>query len=280
MKRLLRAISRMLALALPLSGACQYCVPTTAVPYAASMPGLTLVQVNSLMRTSQDIENYPYNSYVNTEQSVTVTRGESYPITLGFTIDAQISPHMNLRIWVDLNHDGQLDDPGETLYTVDHVSQTQNNTITIPATAMTGPTRMRITAKMCSHGGHSLPTPCDMPADILGYHGEIEDYEMNIVDEVGIGEHDGALSDLMILPNPSSGAFRVEYALKEAGPVSIDVLDLSGRVAASLLTASEQSPGDHVLTVDQEQAVLPQGSYLLRISMKDDVRILKLAIER
>ena len=279
MRSTLRALSRTLALALPLHGACQYCVPTTAVPYAASMPGLTLVQVGNLMRTSQDIENYPNNSYVNTGQSVTVAKGESTPITLSFTIDALISPHMNLRIWVDLNHDGQLDDPGETLYSVDHVATTQISTITVPATAMTGPTRMRVTAKMCSHGGHSLPTPCDLPADILGYHGEIEDYEMNIVNEVGVDEH-SLLSDLTLFPNPSTGDFRLEYGLKEAGPVSIDVLDLSGRVAARLLTASEQSPGDQVVVVGADQALLPQGLYLLRISMKNEVRVLKLAIER
>lgn len=104
-----------LLLAVPFRGLGQYCIPQTALPYAPSMPGLTLVQLNTIVRPSQDLEHYPDNNYTNTGLSTTLVKGESYPVTLGFTIDAGISPHMNLRLWVDLNHDGQLDDPGETL---------------------------------------------------------------------------------------------------------------------------------------------------------------------
>lgn len=223
-----------------------WCEPSTAVPYGPNMPGITQFGCNTINRTSADIENYPNNSYVLTGLGTTLARGATYPITMGFTIDAPISPHMNLRIWIDFNHDGQLDDVGETLLSVDHTAgPTYSGPISIPASAPLGATRMRVTAKMCSHGGHSLPTPCDFPADPLGYHGEIEDYTVTIAAAVGI-EEQAAPTRFALIPGADAVTFLLE--LEAASRARLELIDATGRV----LEGSAElhvSQGEHRVTL-------------------------------
>lgn len=214
--------------------AAQWCVPTTATPYATTMPGVTQFELNTINRTSTDIENYPNNSYVNSGLTTTLEKGETYAVTVGFTIDDVIFPgsHMNLRVWVDLNHDGQLDDAGETLLSVNEQSgPTFTGTITVPTNALTGDTRLRVTAKMCSHTGHIVPTPCDMPADPLGYHGELEDYTVEIVDAVGIAEN-RVVEQLAIVAD--GDALQLITDLPQGGEARLEVMDASGRAVASV----------------------------------------------
>ena len=253
------------------SGRAQWCVPTTAIPYAASMPGIVHFTCNTIDRTSADIENFPFNSYVNTGLGTTLVKGLTYPVEIGFTLDAAIAPHMNLRVWIDLNHDGQLDDPGETLLSVDHnAGPTYAGTITVPATAMSGATRLRVTAKMCSHGGHILPTPCDMPQDPLGYHGEIEDYDVTLTDEVGIDEAGGSIGGAVLVPMPFESGSELVLNMLAPSPVDLEVLDAAGRVISServlLVTGSQRIP---LRSVSQ----LETGNYVLRLRAEDGVRV-------
>ncbi|MBK8340027.1 MAG: hypothetical protein IPK99_08540 [Flavobacteriales bacterium] len=236
----------------------QWCVPTTAVPYAPTMPGITQVVCNTIDRTSVDIEDFS-NSYVNTGMSTVLQKGNTYPVTIAFTIDEQISPHMNLRIWVDFNHDGQLDDVGETLLSVDHLSgPVYNGQITIPNNALTGSTRMRVTAKMCSHGFHTLPTPCDLPPDPFGYHGEIEDYDVEIVDAVGVPEVQWATGVYVFADDAVTV---LHFSLVSEGEVRAEIHDASGR---QLLvgTAQHMAQGEQRLALP---ALPDRGAYSVRL---------------
>jgi GEVED domain len=237
-----------------ITASAQWCEPTSAIPYAASMPGITFFSCNTITRASTDIEDYPNNSYVNTGMSTTLQRGSTYAVTIGFTVDQPISPHMNLRIWIDMNQDGQLDDNGETLLSVDHLAgPIYNGTITVPMIGVAGTTRMRVTAKMCSHGGHTLPTPCDFPVDPLGYHGEIEDYTAVITDVVGIDEI-ALVSRFAVVPEGASAAF--VFTLNSGATVALNLVDASGRVLQTT-TPQNVAPGEHrmLLPVPSERGL-------------------------
>jgi hypothetical protein len=83
-----------------------------------------------------------------------------------------------------------------------HAPGTYTGTFTVPATAVPGTTLMRITAKMSDLGGHTLPTPCDLPnPDPLGYHGETEDYTVNIINTTGIQLLQNQTSALSVFPS-------------------------------------------------------------------------------
>lgn len=257
-----------LLLLAPTVGA-QWCVPTTAVPYAPTMPGITQVVCNTIDRTSADIEDYPYNSYVNTGLSTVLQKGGTYPVTIAFTIDEQISPHMNLRIWVDFNHDGQLDDVGETLLSVDHLpGPVYNGQITIPNSVAAGATRMRVTAKMCSHGFHTLPTPCDLPPDPFGYHGEIEDYDVEIVEAVGVPEREWATGVHVFADD---AATVLNFSLISDGEVHAEIHDASGR---QLLvgTAQHMAQGEQRLVLP---ALPDHGAYTARLWLKGETKVVR-----
>jgi len=252
----------------------QWCVPTTLIPYDANMPGITHFILNTIDRTSAGMEHYPNNNYTNTGLGTVLVKGQSYPITINFSIDAQICPDMNLRVWVDLNHNDQLDDAGETLLSVDHRLPTSyTGTITIPTTAMTGTTRLRVTAKMSSAGGHTLPTPCDNPADPAGYHGEMEDYDVSIVNTVGIEEFIGPVESAEIFPSPISAASVLRIVLARNSALRIEVLDAFGRQVTAPRDL-ELNAGEHLLTLE-DAGTLANGTYYFRITTGTTVRIIR-----
>jgi hypothetical protein len=185
------------------SALAQWCVPNTIIPYATTMPGITHVVVGTIDRTSADLEHYPSNSYVLTGLSTDLAIGNTYTISITHTIDASICPDMNLRVWIDYNLDYSFDDIGETVITANHhAAGTYTGTFTVPATAAPGTTRMRIVAKMSDLGGHTAPTPCDFPnPDPLGYHGEMEDYTVNILNTTGIPSTNQSSPALSVFPS-------------------------------------------------------------------------------
>jgi hypothetical protein len=253
----------------------QWCVPTTAVPYSPDMPGITHVKFNTIDRTSADLENMS-NSYVNTGLSTDVALGQSYDIDISFTIDAFICPDMNIRVWIDFNHDGQLDDAGETVISANNLlPPLYNGTITIPATAMTGVTRMRVTAKMTPNGGHSLPTPCDNPADVLGYHGEFEDYEVNIINTTGINDI-GETSAFSV--SSSSDRIDFRFSLSGSAKAGLELFNITGQKAKVILPYENYSSNDYSFFLNNDE-LNSKGIYLAVLTINDRKFVKRIAIE-
>jgi serine protease len=99
---------------------------------------------------------------------------ESYPIT----IELDTIPHgpVNLRVWIDYNHDGVFNTANETAVNVNNFEGTiLTRNITIPKDARQGTTRMRIAA-WDADLNDTLPTPCAAE----GFFGEFEDYCITI----------------------------------------------------------------------------------------------------
>lgn len=65
-----------------------------------------------------------------------------------------------------------------------------------------------------------------------------------------------------LYPNPMSGAVTVRYAVQEAGPVALEVLDLLGRRLA-VLHEGDAAPGEH--TVRWTPEGVAAGVYLVRL---------------
>lgn len=280
MKKISTLISGCLLLAVSGSLHAQWCTPTTAIPYASTMPGITLFSMGTINRTSADLENYPNNSYVNTGLTTNLTPGMTYTVTIGYTIDASICPDMNLRVWIDYNQDGSLDDPGEDVISVNNqTSLTYTGSFTVPMSVTAGATKCRVTAKMTSNGGHILPSPCDIPQDGLGYHGEFEDYNVNML-PVGVSElpaHPIAL--FSVSPNPSSdGNITVSYDLNMESAVSISIYDALGKQVARPMASTLQPAGSYVFRYDN--LGLSDGIYFVTIESGNGTATRKCVISR
>ena len=112
--------------------------------------------------------NGGYGDFTST--STNLEQEQSYPISLtpGFKTD----PYDEYwKVWIDYNQDLDFDDAGELVYDAGSMSQTTvNGNITIPASSLTGQTRMRISMKY-----NGAQTVCE-----TFQYGEVEDYTVNI----------------------------------------------------------------------------------------------------
>lgn len=106
-----------------------------------------------------------------TSISSNVTKGTAYTIqmTPGFASTAYSE---YFRVYIDYNKDYDFADAGELVYTSAGVTAMTSSSITIPTTALTGATRMRVMMKDAA-----LTGPCEVYT-----YGEVEDYTLNIQD--------------------------------------------------------------------------------------------------
>jgi hypothetical protein len=130
------------------------------------------------------------------------------------------------RVWIDLNQNGVFETE-ELLYDQGTATQTAaTGTITIPAGAPLGATRLRVQLAYQGSGQTSLPNVC---GDFTW--GEVEDYCVDITDG---GSGGGAGLDMLtdghvaVYPNPTNGA--VNFMITSPSVKTIVILDLVGKV--------------------------------------------------
>ncbi len=90
-------------------------------------------------------------------------------------------------VWIDYNQDGDFEDSGEQVFSkAASKDATITGTFSIPASAITGTTRMRVSMKY-----NGIPTPCE-----TFDYGEVEDYTVNITSSGGDTQSPTAPSNL------------------------------------------------------------------------------------
>lgn len=133
--------------------------------------------------------------YTNfTNLSTNVARGSSNTITItpSWTSTKYSEGY---AVFIDYNQDGDFADSGETVFTkAASTATTATGTITIPATATLGATRMRVSMKY-----NAIPTSCEAFS-----YGQVEDYTVNITASAKIEEASRTIS-FSLYPNPVKG---------------------------------------------------------------------------
>jgi N-acetylneuraminic acid mutarotase len=81
---------------------------------------------------------------------------------------------------------------------------------------------------------------------------------------------------LSVYPNPFATDATISYFLKEAGDVTAEIYDLSGRKILSLINENKAA-GYHQLHL--ERVMLSQGVYLLQLKMNDQISTVKIVAE-
>jgi len=146
---------------------CIFCASSGNLSFQTST---TLVNFNTLNNISAKPD--AYSDY--TGLSTSVNKNSTYNLTVNINTDGAYTIHA--WAWIDWNQDcdfldsGEAYDLGTALNTTDGATTLSPLSITIPATALTGNTRMRVSSKY-----NSDPTSCE-----TGFDGEVEDYTINI----------------------------------------------------------------------------------------------------
>jgi len=269
------------------SASAQYCTPpddgygagTAGFPFT----GITLVSLGTLSNTSVYDNDYIHYSAV-AAPDIPVNSNQTLRISYQ---DQQVvsGTGINVAAWIDYNGDGDFDDAGEdvALFTyTGTASGTEDIQIAIPAGATLGTTRLRVYTDMTENGGHNAPEPCGYlnnpyPGQhSVGQHGEVEDYDINLVAELGssITENTG-ISNLTIFPNPAVDKCNVQFNLKQSGTTTIRLMNIIGE---KVLEKSENSAAG-LNTVSLETATLEKGIYLISIVTSEGIVTKELAIQ-
>ncbi|NHN25387.1 hypothetical protein FIA58_006840 [Flavobacterium jejuense] len=135
--------------------------------------GITGVQFNTINNTGTTVSS----SYTDfTGISTTVLKGISYNLNVYINTGGNYTHYQT--VWIDWNGNGLFTDAGEsynlgtTVNVTNGLSSSCPLSISVPAGAITGQTRMRIQCKYSSVTGNSCAT---------GFDGEVEDYTLNII---------------------------------------------------------------------------------------------------
>jgi chitodextrinase len=149
-------------------------------------------------------------------------------------------------VFVDYNQDGDFSDAGETVFTKTASTTTPvSGSFTIPTTALSGNTRMRVSMKY-----NGVPTACESFS-----YGQVEDYTITISATARIDETATARTfDFTLYPNPVSGS-----VLKVANLDTISTYKIYNMIGQEL---AKGSIINNEIVVDR----LATGTYLLEIS--------------
>jgi hypothetical protein len=188
-----------------------------------------------------------------------VTAGSTYTIT--FKPGYSGSTYREYwTVYIDYNQNGTLNNTGETVVTVSTTSVNGGTAnITIPTTAKSGPTRMRIQM----HYGSQVTNPC-----LAFNYGEVEDYTINISGGSGFTSSSlnssqdvtNKLPAITVAPNPVRGFNALtSYRLADNGNTVMKVIDLDGRILKTVQLGN-QTAGEHVYDLGLNR--ISSGNYI------------------
>jgi hypothetical protein len=245
------------------SGTVTYCASKGTTTYEY----IKTTVVGGLNHTSTNDGGYGNYTSVTTN----LAAGTKYNVTLtpGFTSTKYAE---NWTIYIDYNQDGTLNGTGEIVVTAKS-SRTGNATgsFTVPATAKSGSTRMRI---QMSYGSSST-NPC---ATIS--YGDVQDFTVNItggsapVDDNLITGNNVVVneSSLSIIPNPLSTSTNATavYNLAKDGNTTLQIIDLLGRIVHTQ-NLGMQNAGQHNYLLYNIAGKLHPGYYIVVLKQGNQI---------
>ena len=232
---------------------CGACIERTYCASSSTFDGdehIARVAVGTLDNQSGNNEGYGDFTALSTALQI----GQGHPITLepDFFLFSEEYP-MYVRVYVDLNQNGTFTGPGELAYSTSvFVEGPISGTLNIPASALTGSTRMRVVLVY----GDAATTSCE------NYNiGETEDYCVNLVDNTTGVLESPTSGQLQVVPNPFTSTVTISMGMNKADVVTCTLRALTGQALFTRTFAPTGGPAS--ITLDL--ASLAPGTYLLEL---------------
>ncbi len=265
----MKSFTKLLLIVLSISTAAnaQYCMLPGRTIYSAKQPGITNFKLSTIDRTSSNVEK-PLSdpSIVLTTDSTELEIGKTYVFSITHSRDDQFFPNArnNVRMWIDYDQNTDFTGSNEEVNSKDFLTYgTYTDSFTIPANAKLGWTRLRVTAKMSSDAGHTIPTPCDVPKDPIDYHGEMEDYHVKIVPPASVKVISNTL-EANIYPNPTNDNITVVLNNNSHTNFSIDLYDITGKLISNIIREAKQTTRRY--NFNMNDYTQNAGVYLIKLS--------------
>ena len=210
--------------------------------------------------------NSGYGNFTNVIMSANQGETVSFSLNPGFNsgLFGTTTYPEYWRIWIDYNQDGDFNDAGELAFDAGSTSTTTvSGSFTVPAGAISGSTRMRVTMKY-----NAAATPCESFS-----YGEVEDYTFSI----GAGSQSFTVSssedaeqslsrsiNMVVAPNPTSDFADLQLDVISAyGEYTLTVMDLTGKVVQ--LRKLDATNGESMQKVKIDLSNEANGTYMVVI---------------
>jgi len=218
------------------------------------------VQLDSLNNVSDAVSPGLHYIFYNNVTVPNLVKGTSYSLKLNFYIGGGAG----YAAWIDYNHDDVFDSTeliaGITASTGIGLGSSVpvTATISIPVTALSGNTRMRVRISEDDdyHGSHpgAYELACDS-MDNTAYGGETEDYTVNIMTETKVEELN-TKPRITLYPNPANDFLTIRY--NSAGPLAYTIYTVNGsKILEGTISTAKN-------TIDI--AGLNKGLYFIRVA--------------
>jgi len=189
-----------------------YCTATATNTADERIGNVTFGSINNTSTGTAGYENF-------TSVSTNVTRGTANTISIT-PVWTSTKYNEAYAVYIDYNKDGDFTDSGELAWTKTGSQTTPvTGSITIPATATLGTTRMRVMMQYNS-----------VPSSSCGSYtyGQVEDYTLNILssgrgDDFNVGN---LLTDIKIYPNPVRDILNISNTTSE----DYKIFDMGGKL--------------------------------------------------
>ncbi|KAA2224870.1 GEVED domain-containing protein [Chryseobacterium sediminis] len=258
------------AIGTPIAATCNPAGITTPDNYFV---GPTLVKLGSINNATTGYWQNNTNFYEDyTVASCLKATGTELSATGTHNLQVNVSASNNdLRVWLDYNNNGTFE-ASELVASADNIIAdpvteigTYSTTITAPASVVLNtPLRMRVLVD----DENPNMTPCGQ----LMY-GQVEDYTVKFVTNLGTNEVKADNNDLTVYPNPVATGDKIFIKAKNGKNLKVSISDMSGRLVASPSATEE---GNGIFKVDQQ---LEKGVYMIQISNGKDSKTSKLIIK-
>ncbi|WP_412560441.1 M14 family zinc carboxypeptidase [Winogradskyella sp. MIT101101] len=163
-----------------------------------------------------------------------------------------------VSVWIDYDQDGIFTNAEKILEAGAYINpQTVSNTFTVPNSAKTGDTVMRVIMKYYNNAneGTNQTDPCETFA-----YGEVEDYTVNLFDQT-LGLENNNIENIKIYPNPFSNTIDIIVPSNISDDnVLVTIYDVLGR---TVYNQSAKSVNQTIKLSSLNH--LKGGSYILKI---------------
>lgn len=231
-------------------------IVTTLAPvsYCTSLgSNTTREKINKVVFGTINNTSTGTSGYENfTSLSTNAVRGTAYTITITPSWTSTKYKE-GYAVFIDYNGNGVFTDSGETVWTKSASTTTPvSGSFTIPATAILGTTRMRVSMKY-----NAIPTSCETFS-----YGQVEDYTINIsLTATGLtaeteNNSSNEIVDFNVYPNPTESILNVSLSAEEATFEIINYLGQevkNGKISQEGIDVSNLNSGMYFLKVNSNQ---------------------------
>ncbi|MCG2792529.1 MAG: M12 family metallo-peptidase [Weeksellaceae bacterium] len=210
-----------------------YCTAGATSTSFEKISNVTFADINKNSTSTAGYEDF-------TTVTGNVTKGQNYNFSASFTGTSYAEDQV--LVWIDFNQDGDFDDTGEQVLVTPAKKSPWTGSFSIPSTALTGKTRMRVRL----HDSSLTPnaTPCGTSS-----FGQVEDYSLNI----GVlAVQDVKKNNIQIYPNPATDFINISNI---SSKTKFEIFNVGGQLVNQGMTdgkvnVSKLIKGVYILTVE------------------------------